>query len=202
MIYVYGICDARASDPPRALRGLGGAAVRTLEHDGLAALYTRHRQLRVRPEPELVLIHERVVENGMAAGDILPLRFGTQLEDEDALATVLRERREKLLGALDRVRGRVEVGLRVIPMSSERRIGAASERSGREYLLASLAEASVLRRPRPPALLAGSYLVAADDAAEFRAHARALAAEHDEVRVLVTGPWPPYSFVAEGHDEN
>jgi hypothetical protein len=44
-------------------------------------------------------------------------------------------------------------------------------------------------------VLNGIYLLDADRAAEFAAIARQFAAEHATLRVEITGPWPPYSFV-------
>jgi hypothetical protein len=112
-----------------------------------------------------VLAHERVLEAIMERGPVLPLRFGTELESEDELAAVLAERRDELARGLERVRGRVELGLRVLPA--------------------------------PPAILVGSYLVAEDQIETFRARADELAARHRELQLVVTGPWPPYSFATE-----
>jgi hypothetical protein len=41
-----------------------------------------------------------------------------------------------------------------------------------------------------------SYLVDADRVAAFRRQAKQLAASQNKMRVLITGPWPPYSFAA------
>ena len=194
--------------------------MRALEHDGLTALYSRHRRLRVRPRPELVLTHERVVEMAMARGTVLPLRFGTQLEHEEDLVRALSQRRERLLRGLDRVRGRVELGLRVFLIDQQRPRRQTPELTGREYLLgrvadhrggelaardlhtplASLAEDSVVRRPTAGAVFVASYLVAAETADTFRARAGELSAGRRDIDVLITGPWPPYSF-AENSDE-
>ena len=216
MIYAYVICDPAVAAASRRSRGLGGAMLRSLEAEGLAAVYSRHRSLRPRPSPEFVLAHERVIEAIMRHGDVLPMRFGAQLESEEGLATAVTERREELLRALERVRGRVELGLRVIPRHAPDR--PQHEHSGRAYLLArvaeqrradeatrelhaplaSLAAASVVReRPVPPAVLVAAYLVDKDRVVEFRSRADELAARHEQLQVVVTGPWPPYSFSTE-----
>ena len=218
MIYAYGICEPATALAPPQRRGLGGATLRGLESDGLAAIYSRHRSLRPRASPELVLAHERVVEAIMASGPVLPLRFGTQLEGEQRLAAVLHERRAELLRALERVRGHVELGLRAFPARRSHADLDPGERTGRDYLLARAADhrradeaalhlhaplaefapASRLReRPAPPAVLVAAYLVESDGVAEFRARAEELAARHDHLHAVVTGPWPPYNFVAE-----
>jgi hypothetical protein len=217
VIYAYGICEPAVAAPSLRRRGLCGATLRTLERNGLAVVYSRHRSLRPRPIPELVLAHERVVEAIMAGGAMLPLRFGTQLEHEDALAAVLSERRDELLRSLERVRGKAELGLRMIPERPEPGSGAI-EPTGRGYLLArvraqrryedairdvyeplaALSVANRIRRsPRPPAILVATYLVDARRVATFRLRADELAQRQAAMRVMVTGPWPPYTFASE-----
>jgi Gas vesicle synthesis protein GvpL/GvpF len=218
VIYAYGICEPAAAAPPPRRRGLGGATLRALESESVAAVYSRHRSLRARPSPELVLAHERVVEDIMERGPVLPLRFGTQLQGEEDLAAGLTERRDELLRALERVRGCVELGLRVmaVPESAQ----DVESADGRRYLmaraaehrladraarelhppLASLAAASVVRQaPAAPAIFVAAYLVDSDRSAEFRKRADALAARDERLHAVVTGPWPPYNFATEGH---
>ena len=75
MIYAYGICEASGTPSPVDRRGLGGTKLRTLQLDGLAAVYSCHRSFRPQPSRELILSHEHVVEAMMARGPVLPLRF-------------------------------------------------------------------------------------------------------------------------------
>jgi len=162
-----------------------------------------------------VLVHERVLEAIMERGPVLPLRFGTQLGSEQELAITLSQRREEWSAALERVRGRVELGIRVLAERPERPRGGGS---GREYLLNRVAEhrraemaarelhvpldelavvSQLSEHPSPPAVVVGSYLVAEGSVDGFRSRAEALAKRHDDLRVVVTGPWPPYSFAGE-----
>lgn len=222
MIYAYGICEPATASPPPSRRGLGGATLRALETDALAAVYSRHRALQPRPSPELVLAHERVVEAIMARGPMLPLRFGAQLHGEEQLTAVLRERRDELLRAIDRVRGHVELGLRVIPEPGSKPHPEKAGRSGRAYLLALAAErrradqaarelhaplaelaadSMVRERAAPPAILVAAYLVDVDRVADFRARADELGAKRKDLQVVVTGPWPPYNFASEESHE-
>jgi hypothetical protein len=232
VIYAYGICEPAVAASTARRRGLGGATLRALEGKGLAAVYTRHRSLRPRPTPELVVEHERVVEAIMARGPVLPLRFGTQLEREDELSAVLAERGDELVRLLARVRGRTELGLRVIPEHSDAEHSDAEhsdaehpdagslaiESSGSGYLLARvrahrraqqaireihvpLAELAVASRirepPRAPAVLVAAYLVDSERVAEFQLRADTLARGQSAMQMMVTGPWPPYSFATE-----
>jgi hypothetical protein len=217
MIYAYGICEPAAAAPTLRRRGLGGATLRALERNGLAAVYSRHRSLRPRPVPELVFAHERVVEAMMAQGAVLPLRFGTQLEREEMLEAVLAARRDELLRSLERVRGMSELGIRMIPERPSSGLRAV-EPTGRGYLLArvrahrryqqaigevhvplaALSAASRIREPpRPPAILVAAYLVDSKQVATFRLRADELAHRQAAMQVMVTGPWPPYSFATE-----
>jgi Gas vesicle synthesis protein GvpL/GvpF len=219
VIYAYGICEGAAATAVVGRRGLGGARLRALHRGELAAVYSRHRSLRPRPTPELLLTYESVLEAIMAVGAVLPLRFGTQLEREEELAAVLADRHDELLRSLERVRGRAEFGIRLIPKRAPPR-GRAGGRTGRAYLLARardhrcfqeairevdaalepLSVASCIREPRtPPAILAASYLVDSTRVAEFRERADQLARRKGAMKILVTGPWPPYSFAAEEH---
>lgn len=217
MIYVYGICEPAVTGPTLRRRGLGGARLRALERGDLAAVYSRHRSLRPRPTPQLVLDHERVVETIMANGTVLPLRFGTQLEREEQLAALLAVRHDELLRSLERVRGKTELGVRMIPkpqVSAPR----AVQPTGRGYLLArvrahrryqqairevhaalaALSGASCIRQPRkPPAVLVAAYLVDSERVAEFRRQADQVARRQPGMQLFVTGPWPPYSFATE-----
>lgn len=216
MIYVYGIGEPSSAAP--ALTGLDDVPLRVLDHAGVAAVYSRHDVLQLSVAAELVFAHERVVEAMLARGPVLPLRFGTRLDSEERLARELTRRRSELAHALRRVRGRVEVGVRILGERS-RPAGAANRAdSGREYLLAraaelrrasevardfhepltALADASVLREnPAPPDVMVGAYLLPADRATDFSTRVEALGSRHPDMCVHTTGPWPPYNFVSE-----
>ena len=53
---------------------------------------------------------------------------------------------------------------------------------------------------RPPALLNAAYLIDAADGVTFTAAVAGQATAHPELRVELTGPWPPYSFAADVDD--
>lgn len=96
-----------------------------------------------------------------------------------------------------------------------RRAQLTAQRDARELALASaqavhdsltgLALSSRLYPPQSPDLtgrkqrmvLNAAYLVADGRASEFAAAVEDLAGRHPAVRLVLTGPWPPYSFVAD-----
>ena len=53
---------------------------------------------------------------------------------------------------------------------------------------------------RQPMLLNAAYLLDAADSVTFTAAVAGIATAHPELRVELTGPWPPYSFVGEDDD--
>lgn len=212
MIYVYAIGEPLAAAPERC--GLGGTRLRVMACDGIAAVFSRHRTLQPRPSPAMLWSHEAVVERLMTRAAVLPLRFGTVLGDEQTLRAILTERRAQLAEGLERVRGRVELSVRVIGAPEP----PPRAESGREYLiarraahhraervageihqpLAALAHDARLRVPAtPPAILAAAYLVDHRQVDAFKARVEALAAARDDLSIVGTGPWPPYSFVPE-----
>jgi hypothetical protein len=163
---------------------------------------------------------EALIEGLMEERDLLPVRFGTLVPDDRAAASAVAERRDELLAGLERVRGAVELGLRVEPRESREspakqgdgaRQGDGATPSGREYLrakldrlevartlhepLALIARAAVVQPGRP--LLRAAYLVDRGAVDEFVAAVRRLQQAHPELALLCTGPWPPYSFAEE-----
>jgi hypothetical protein len=135
--------------------------------------------------PDALWAHEDLIEALMRERTLLPVRFGTLLRDEDAAAAAVAERRDELAAALERVRGAVELGVRV---------RGEGEPAGVHEALAALARDSVVRDG--PDLLRAAYLVDRDAVDGFVARVRALQDAHSSLALLCTGPWPPYSFAS------
>jgi Gas vesicle synthesis protein GvpL/GvpF len=166
------------------------------------------------PEPTVEALeeHEQIVSRLMEQETVLPVRFGTVLEDEDEVSDLLRDRRDELHDALDRVRGAVEIGVRVTW-----RVPDVATGSGAEYLRSRLEvqrRADDLARrldplsglargvrhrvlPRASEPVVAAYLVDRARVEEFTSRVAELDRELGDVELVCTGPWPPYSF-AEG----
>jgi hypothetical protein len=222
VLYVYALAETSEAALP-ARRGHRGAPLRHLSRDGVTAVFSRHRQIELPPEERHLWRHERVTEALMADRGVLPVRFGTTVADEAALATMLSERAGEFRELLALVRGRVEIGVRALwtpgDEDPDATAGDAAEPGGpgRAYLLgalrtrhagarladtlhAALAEQAVSARRRvlatPRLLLSGSYLVERDGVDRFLAAADELDRAHGDVELVCTGPWPPHSFTA------
>jgi hypothetical protein len=128
------------------------------------------------------------------------------------LRSAVAERADDLQRALEQVRGCAELALRVLAPGDEAAPPAAS---GRDYMRARLDErqrterlADELHEPLAAIaraatksvgagselLLSAAYLVPREAIDAFNARVAELGADHPDVTLACTGPWPPYSF--------
>jgi hypothetical protein len=167
-----------------------------------------------------LLAHHDIISNLAAQMDVLPARFPTWLADEEAIRRELECRRDDLVEALERVGGCVELAVTAVWNAASDEIPPPeAATSGREYLLGrqQAFSASDKRRARarqladqterligadvvevrhqvcPSATVALSSAVLVSRASAESVKARLARAEHD-VRILINGPWPPYTF--------
>jgi hypothetical protein len=211
VIWIYAVCE-RSDLPLPRVRGLARAPLDVIAEGPLVAVLSRHEHAPDEPALEALWAHERVVESLMTARAVLPMRFGTKPPSADGVREALAARRDALLEALDRVRGRVELAMRAMQPAAGAVTAAPPAASGSEYLRARLAGArtlAVLHEPlaalavaarcwaerAPGELLRVSYLVDEPAVAHFRSAVERLQREHPETALLCTGPWPAYSFV-------
>jgi hypothetical protein len=218
VLHLYAVLHADVS-LPADLVGLEGADVRAVSAGRLAGAVSEHAGEPPRPSEEAILRHAHVVERLMgAARAVLPARFGDGFRDEDALRSRLQGRAEELIAALEGVAGRVELSLRVVVREAAPREQEPVPGSGRDYMrrlrkraeeesrrlrsihepLARLAVRSVVHRGGSGAVVLGAaYLVGRDEVDRLRDEVARLQAEHRELALVCTGPWPPYSFAEQ-----
>jgi hypothetical protein len=174
-----------------------------------------------------VMSHGRVVDAiGAVAEAMLPMRFGERFADERAVKTALESRLPEVRRGLARVRGCVELSVRVLGRSSpdddapDAADGSAYMRSRLARLtewqalvaaahepLDSLARESIVSSDARPEVVRtapihhGAYLIPRERLGEFSAAVDRFATAHPELTVVCTGPWAPHSFSAlEGID--
>jgi Gas vesicle synthesis protein GvpL/GvpF len=141
VITAYGVAERLRRLPTAA--GIGSVPVEIVRHRSLALAVTRHASPPARSR-EAILAHAGVCEDLMSKADaVLPVRFGEVFDDEAALRSSIDDRYDQLVGGLEHVRGRVEIGVRVRwdeagPPSAVRTVDEAA--GGRAYLLSRVAE--------------------------------------------------------------
>jgi len=149
-MYLYAITDRPNLSVP-AEPGLEGTSLFSLTCQDIAAVVSPLTTATVPPTEDNLWRHEAIVEALMADRTVLPMRFGTVLADESAVQAALAAHYTDFVASLDRVRGRVELGLRVLwedkidfrfNSSQESQIANRKSQigSGRAYMLARLEE--------------------------------------------------------------
>ena len=78
--------------------------------------------------------HQSVVRRLLAAATVVPLRFGSLHRDTAAVEGFLAEHRDEFVAALDRVRGRVELGVKLWVAAPADEAEGRRPATGREYL--------------------------------------------------------------------
>ena len=110
-VYVYGVVAA-ADGPGVSVDGVEGADVRTVEHAGLAALVSTLRADELAAAREL-RAHWRVLEEASRSATVLPVRFGTVMDNEDAVREqLLAPNAEGLTERLRELAGRVQLNVK------------------------------------------------------------------------------------------
>lgn len=217
-LYLYCLCEV-GHPPPDSVSGLGGAAVRSQVVRGFSAWVS---DLERTPAASLdhIRVHNAVVEAAAREVTPLPLRFGQWFETPADLEASLQEKAPGFQGALARVSGALEYGVRVldpthVPEEIDRASGTAylealARRSrgaekGRQrgrQVAAELKEwlGGTVRDERVRSLGAGSlvsiaHLVDRHDTGSYRQRMDQFPARHPDLHFVVSGPWPPYGFV-------
>jgi hypothetical protein len=111
-LYVYCLGDELAEATVEGLKGVGGKSVRLLGLGRLAAVVSETEDDPVAVTDENVRAHNRVNAAALAASTPLPFRFGTRAERE-RLAAYASANEAALLAALGRVRGCVEMSVKL-----------------------------------------------------------------------------------------
>lgn len=164
----------------------------------------------------LAAIHQRFC--------ILPMRYGTVLDGEEAVRTMLQARGSDFMGSLQQLEGSCELGVRIVlahptvpdPKSHHvtgsatdylswrraryEREDALGERADQVTRMLFEATDGLYRQWRKlpsssPDLLRLSFLVERACTTAFRNRVRIMDLATSEDKCAVLGPWPPFSFV-------
>jgi hypothetical protein len=218
ILYMYALVDEDSAGPLG--EGSAGEPLRLVRCGAVSAVVG---DLPERPQPERETLERqdavvrRLAERFAA---ILPARFGEVFADEASLAGRIASREREMTEALARVRGCVQMTLRVFGEPAPEPETAEEGGPGSRYLAArrraaerarSLPEIEPLREALRPLLRAerierhgagpllgtAYHLVLRGQDGAYR---EALESARERIggrRVAATGPWPPYAFAPE-----
>jgi hypothetical protein len=109
--YVYGIVEANAQPPEGG--GIADAPLSLVAGDDAAALVSDLAAREVRLGREEILVHARVLEQALARGTVLPMRFGVVMDGPDEIRQrLLQAHAGELRAQLTGLEGKVEVRIR------------------------------------------------------------------------------------------
>ena len=207
--------------------GLRGQAVIAVDEQGLTAWTTDfHEAPGQLTRDDLLAHHGLITQLHESLASVVPARFPTWVADADALRRLIGSRRGELSSALDTVRGRAELSVTAVWLTDDDAAAVSMPEAatpGRRYLLerrqafagsdrrrqrarevadqierlvgADLVESQ--RRICPSTAVAASMALLVPRLRAVEIMAR-LPPVESGVRILVNGPWPPYSFVDIG----
>lgn len=113
-IYLYGFMDAPEDcEIPLPALGIADMPVRALCRGEIGALVSDLSSTELSIDPENLLAHERVLEASLAQHTVLPAAFGSVAASLEDVLSLLATHHETLKEELNRLRDRVEVGLKV-----------------------------------------------------------------------------------------
>ncbi|GAB2829339.1 GvpL/GvpF family gas vesicle protein [Actinocorallia aurea] len=185
--YVYAVGRGLSSDAVDGVRGIGGEPVRLVEEGGLTAVVSPVGLAEFGEEPlrrnleslawleSTARAHHGVID--ALGATVIPLGLATVYRSEERVHAALRERGGEFAGALDRVGGRTEWGVKVYADPPARAEPAAApagsgSRPGTSYLRRRQEERHSEREGRLAALRAAEEIDAAlrDVSVDMRRH--------------------------------
>ncbi len=214
---LYCICQQGVDEPPQE------PGIRVVTGYGLAAVVSGVEEPTAAPSVSSLLEYERVVEAIHARQTVIPLRYGCRMENEEQIVRLLEDRCQEYKALLDRLRGMTEMGIRLLWPTSAVPLPDIPQSPGTAYLASlrnrynsqdalapeeaqladriadSLARWSTDQRREISSsgqgrMLSLYFLTPKSRSEEFRKKAREISPP-PEVKLLLSGPWPPYNFV-------
>ena len=222
-LYVY--CLAEGADAiAESILGVSGVPVRLIKIEDFVVLVSNLESETVSVNRENVLAHAAVVRSVLDQTTPLPFRFGT-LVPEAQLSSYITSRKTALEERLAHVRDCVEMSVKIIwkvaenqaeqpvaeqgagtaflaekrreILGDERRAAEAREIAGwlHQSISGLTRDEQVSLRPNEALVLAASHLVERLNLKHYQEQVAEARENRPELHFLVSGPWPPYSFV-------
>jgi hypothetical protein len=192
------------------IQGVNSAPVMSYPSGEFAVIVSEFDRATCKLDEKSVLEHARVVSQSFRTATVLPFRFGTIFDTEDAIRQAVRSNRRTFCESVARLRGNMEEI--VLP-----------DTVGREYLLKLREKASRERERQTKAralsvqvhklfnpleeevsckkvdadgmLLDIAHLIDTKSIEKYQNRYSTAAKQLKNCQMVVTGPWPPYHFL-------
>jgi len=96
------------------LAGIDSKPVHTITEDSIAAVVSDCSHSKIRPERKKLKTHYDVIKEILKTSTVLPVSFGVVADDAKGIKKILHLNHDSLLNQLHRLRGKVEMGLKVM----------------------------------------------------------------------------------------
>lgn len=209
LYYVYALTDVARPAPFTS----GKRKLQALEVKGVSAIVEAVRARRPVTEETLRAQHATVARLARRFEALLPVRFGAVFAPHD-LAARMESDHEVIRRALERVRGRVQMTIRLHGAPAR---PLPREASGTAWLIARIERDRLLRRTAAQVRRAVSlfvdaeridpgkgdlqgtvyHLVKSQHVEPYTSAITAVAPALAPIRVTITGPWPVFAFAPE-----
>jgi hypothetical protein len=220
---LLGAARARRPFPLNNLQGIGGSQVFGYPSGDFAVVVTPYESATL--DQQSALDHARVISECFKMSTVLPFRFGTVFDSDEALRRAVRSNRRHFQENVNQLRGKSEMHLKLVVRDGALRevIGALPASVGIEYLN-KLRERAALDRDRqskaktlsvqvhrlfnPLAeeisckkvdsgglLIDIAHLIDSKSVEKYQNRYASAARQLKNCELAISGPWPPYHFL-------
>jgi Gas vesicle synthesis protein GvpL/GvpF len=210
--------------PLESVMGVSGNQVFLYPASDLALIVSEHNP-EEQYDQKAGVDHARVIADCFKMSTVLPFRFGTVFNDDEALRRSIRSNQRQFLANMERLRGKAEMHLKVVVDDCCREAAkvVASDCVGKEYL-ESLRENATRQRERQTKaralavqlhrmfapldeeiscrrtetgkmLLDIAHLIDSKCVERYQNKYSSATQILKDCRMQLSGPWPPYHFV-------
>jgi hypothetical protein len=206
------------------LKGVNDASVFAYPSGDFAVIVSEYSSTKPLSQ-EAIVDHARVVSECFRTMTVLPFRFGTIFESDEALRRAVRTNRKTFLESVQRLRGKAEMHFKILLKDAmvEEALRRLPAGVGGEYLRKLREQASRERERQTKAralsvqvhklfspleedivckrvdagnmLLDFAHLIDTSSISKYQNRYSAATRHFKDCQVSITGPWPPYHFM-------
>jgi hypothetical protein len=214
---------SRRPFPIQSLKGVNATPVRGFPCGDFVAIVSEIEH-GLELSATLVREHARIVSECFKMATLLPFKFGTVFESDDALRHAIRNNKKTFADSIERLRGKSEMHIKVTvhESGSGAKVVTMPHKAGGEYLsrlkeqasrdrerqsraralsmqvhklLNPLQEEVTCRKVGSGMVLDIAHLIDSDAVERYqRSYVHALR-QFKDVEMSISGPWPPYHFM-------
>lgn len=206
------------------LKGVNDASVFAYPSGDFAVIVSEHSTSKPLSQ-QAIVEHARIISECFRTMTVLPFRFGTIFESDEALRRAVRTNRKTLLESVQRLRGKAEMHFKIVLKDAvvEEALRGLPAGVGGEYLRKLREQASRERERQTKAralsvqvhklfspleedivckrvdasnmLLDFAHLIDTSAVPKYQNRYSAATRHFKDCQVSITGPWPPYHFM-------